>query len=352
MNRIRTIDLCRGLLFIFMMNTHALTIAGVPSSHWLFSDFWLPNGWATLVFVVLSGYGVGFLFSTRTPVADRDAALRHRSRQILAVMLVSNMVFAGLREVAASNTNAIADLDWWVGFLTLDTDWTISGVLLPTALVLLCGPFMIRATQKHPWLTLIVLAIARYITSILVLELHHSAAADNWFVRLLLLEGLSGFPVLPFVLNGCLGIWLGVQRHQNLRVWRGTMAILMIIQVLIYLSTLRAPFADWQAFVISVRAGSKFAWIFAVSQLFVSHFFRQWTAPIDLLGRYALGSFVLHRGFLQTIEIAFTQFDISTLPAEVHFLILFFGTLLMTWLVCVLRERFAWIDRQFRRLAL
>ena len=55
MNRIRTIDLCRGLLFIFMMNTHALTIAGVPSSHWLFSDFWLPNGWATLVFVVLSG---------------------------------------------------------------------------------------------------------------------------------------------------------------------------------------------------------------------------------------------------------------------------------------------------------
>ena len=63
MNRIRTIDLCRGLLFIFMMNTHALSIAGVPPAHWLFSDFWLPNGWATLVFVVLAGYGVGFLFS-------------------------------------------------------------------------------------------------------------------------------------------------------------------------------------------------------------------------------------------------------------------------------------------------
>ena len=63
MNRIRTIDLCRELLFIFMMSTHALSIAGVPSAHWLFSDFWLPNGWATLVFVVLAGYGVGFLFS-------------------------------------------------------------------------------------------------------------------------------------------------------------------------------------------------------------------------------------------------------------------------------------------------
>lgn len=107
MNRFRTIDLCRGLLFIFMMNTHALSIAGVPSSHWLLSDLWLPNGWATLVFVVLSGYGVGFLFSTRLSIVERDVALRRRSRQILAIMLVSNTVFAALRDIVGGKHRRI-----------------------------------------------------------------------------------------------------------------------------------------------------------------------------------------------------------------------------------------------------
>lgn len=87
MNRATTIDLCRGLLFVLMTNAHALTIAGVPRFHWLRSDFWLPHGWATVVFVVLSGYGVGFIFSVRHPLKVRNDALRRRSAEIMAVML-------------------------------------------------------------------------------------------------------------------------------------------------------------------------------------------------------------------------------------------------------------------------
>ena len=214
MSRFKTIDLCRGLLFIFMMNTHALSIADLPSSHWLFSDFWLPNGWATLVFVVLSGYGVGFLFSPRPSVIERNAALRRRSRQILAVMFVSNILFAALREVAAGNAAVVASLGWWIGFITLDTEWTISGVLLPTGLVLLCGPAMIRWTQQAPWRTLGALLAGRFIVALAVISIGDSPYSQGWAARFFLLEGLGMFPVLPFVLNGCLGIWLGVQRHQ------------------------------------------------------------------------------------------------------------------------------------------
>lgn len=349
--RIRTIDVCRGLLFVFMINTHALSLASVPSSHWLFSDLWLPNGWATQVFVVLSGYGVGFLFSIRPSIEERNAALRRRSRQILAVMLVSNVVFAALREIVAGHGTVIASTRWWIGFVSLSTDWTISGVLLPTALVLLCGPAMILWTQRCPWQTLTALTTASLLTSVAVIAVNDSPFRVIWLARFFLLEGLAGFPVLPFVLNGCLGIWLGVQKHRNPGVWRRAIVVLMAFQLFIYLSTLAPVVVALQPFVMAVRAGGKFAWMLAISQLLVLHFHRRLIGPIDLFGSFALGSFVMHRVFLQSLEIGLRRGS-GGVPPEIHYLILFLGALTLTWLLCVLRQQVSWMDRLFRRLAL
>lgn len=110
MNRNLQIDLCRGLLFALMANTHALDLAQVAKDHWLRSDIWLPNGWATVVFVVLSGYGAGYIFSVREPDTARNRALRRRGVEILAVMLVSNFVFAALRQIAARDVRPLLDL--------------------------------------------------------------------------------------------------------------------------------------------------------------------------------------------------------------------------------------------------
>jgi hypothetical protein len=352
MNRYRTIDLCRGLLFIFMMNTHALTIARIPQSHWLFSDFWLPNGWATVVFVVLSGYGVGFIFSIRSPISERDAALRYRAMQILAVMLVSNSFFAILRQIAGGNSSAVLTFDWWLGFLTLDTEWTISGVLLPTALVLLCGPAMIRWTQRSPWLVLGALAVARIAVAVLAAELGRSAYAGSWSARFFILEGLSGFPVVPFVINGCIGIWLGVQRHQDEVFWRRTMLVFLSLQLAIYLLTLAPHIPSLQPLVASASAVGKFAWMFVVAHLVATLTTKTLAAPIELLGKYALGSFVMHRVFLQALEIGLGRLGRGTISAELHFLMLFVGALFMTWALCVIRQNVSAIDAPFRRLAL
>ena len=352
MKRFQTIDLCRGLLFILMMNTHALSIAGLPSSSWLFSDFWLPNGWATLVFVVLSGYGVGFLFSPRPSVVERDAALYRRSRQILAVMLVSNTLFAALRDILRGQAALLGTLDWWLGFITLQTDWTISGVLLPTALVLLCGPALIRFTRQAPWLTLLAILLASFLTALAVIASRDTPLGDSWTARFFLLGGLSGFPVLPFVLNGCLGIWLGVQRHQDERAWQWAITALMICQLLIYTSTFTPSVSAMEPFIMTVRAGGKFAWMLVISHLLSTWFFRSITNAIDLLGRFALGSFVLHRVFLQATDIGLDAIGTSAIQKEAQYVILFSSALATTWLVCVVRLRSNRFNAMFRRLAL
>lgn len=352
MNRSTTIDLCRGLLFILMTNAHALTIAGVPRFHWLRTDFWLPHGWATVVFVVLSGYGVGFIFSVRHPPKVRDDALRRRSAEIMVVMLASNVIFAALRQFAAGNLSPVFALEWWLGFITLETDWTISGVLLPTALVLLCGPVMIRWTQIAPWRILTLLVIARILVSVLASELGSSAHAENWSVRFFLLEGFGGFPVLPFVINGCIGIWLGIQRHGNETVWRRSMAILLLLQIAVYLTTYAPQISNLNLFVATVGAVGKFAWMFLIAHLLATLNIRLLAVPIELLGKFALGSFVMHRVFLQALGIGFGTLGLLTLPVESRFAILLIGALVMTWALCVVRLRFVKVDQLLRHVAL
>ena len=110
MKRAANIDLCRGLLFVLMANTHALTIAGVEATHWLFSDLWLPSGWATQVFVVLSGFSVGFLCASRTDHAAVQASLLRRSRQIFWVMVGSNTFFAFLRIAMTGSAGLVVRL--------------------------------------------------------------------------------------------------------------------------------------------------------------------------------------------------------------------------------------------------
>lgn len=351
MHRHATIDLCRGLLFILMMNTHALTIAGVAKTHWLFSDFWLPNGWATVVFVVLSGYGVGFIFSVREPL-KRDKALRRRGAVILAVMFASNVIFAILKLITAGNLSPIFDFEWWLGFITLKTEWTISGVLLPTGLVLFCGPAMIRWTQKVPWLVLTMLTISRFAVSILALHFGASAHAETWAIRFFLLDGFGGFPVLPFVVNGCIGIWLGVQHNNNETVWRRAMAILLLFQLIVYFSTFMPPITWLKHVISSVGAIGKFAWMLLIAHFLATSIFRPFTPPIELLGRFSLGSFVMHRVFLQALAIIILNLGLMKIQVELRAIMLFLGTFVLTWALCKLRQQFFRIDALFRGIGL
>lgn len=358
MNRVRTIDMCRGLLFVMMVNTHALTLAGVPAAHWLYSDLWLPNGWATMVFVALSGYGVGQIFAPRLPSAERDRALRLRGWQILSVMLASNTFFAALRQAMAGQTGVMTEPGWWLGFLTLDTSWTISGVLLPTSLVVLCAPLMLRCIARWPWQVLVGLAGVRLLATLLVMQLERSPQAgawsglSGWAVRFLLLEGFGGFAVLPFVVNGFLGMWLGAMRHRSERLWQMALAGLLAAQGAVYLNSWLPYSEAGRMLTLSLGPLGKFAWMYAAAALLSRPWLAAAAQPVQQIGRYALGSFVMHRVFLQGLAAAGLAAGIGGAGPELRYVLLFSGTLLLTWSLCAVRPRLAWIDAPLRRVAM
>ncbi|MCL2524237.1 MAG: acyltransferase [Betaproteobacteria bacterium] len=349
--RSKAIDVCRGLLFLLMINTHALTIASVPKDHWLFSDYWLPNGWATIAFVVLSGYGIGYIFSIREQ-AGRDAALISRSKKILAVMFISNFVFSALQELLKKHVSTILAPEWWIGFFTLTTEWTISGVLFPTALVLLCGPAMIRFCQRALWKTLAALIVARIIIALLSSSLASTDYADYWIFQLLLFKGFGGFPVLPFVINGCLGVWLGIFKRFSNSASSVIFAALMLIQLIVYLSSFNPTASPWLLLISSLEAIGKFSWVFALALLLTRFQSFPMTSMIGLIGKFSLGSFIMHRVFIQGLNFMWNLFGNNLLSPAYYYCLLIICTLTLTWLFCILREHFPIINRCFTRLAL
>lgn len=352
MKRSTNIDLCRGLLFVLMANTHALSLIGVPSEHWLFSDLWLPSGWATVVFVVLSGFSVGFVCSDRKDLFSLEPRLVRRSGQIISVMLLSNTVFAILREFVGGTRARVATLDWWLGFVTLDTPWTISGVLLPTALVVAIGVLLARIVRRYTWGVLPLLILLRVSCSWAQVELEASTYAHSWMVRFFLTEGLGGFPVLPFVLNGCIGVWLGVLRNRSELQWRAVIGLLLALQLGVYSASFTVPDQATRIFMAAAGPVGKFAWMFLLAHLLKLAGTRVLAEPIELIGTFALGSFVMHRVFLQALILCMGAIGARSLSLELQYVLLLSLTLFLTWGLCKVRQRLVWVDLPFRRFAM
>lgn len=350
--RVNTIDICRGLLFLLMTNTHALTLSQVGVDHWLRSDAWLPNGWGTVAFVVLSGYGVGFLLAGRSPLVDRDRALRRRAIEILVVMFVSNFAFAILRQVASSDLAVLQGIDWWLGFITLDSEWTISGVLMPTAVLLIFAPWVIRLINAYFWLSLLGMVSAKITLAVFLLVGLSVGDADSWFARFFLISGFGGFPVLPFFINGCLGVWVGMAHRRLPDLWGGLIAVLVLLQVGIYVASFYPGVLVLAIFRDTFGAVGKFGCVFFLVTLAAKYFPVGLSGVVEVIGRFALGSFVMHRVFLQSISIFFAFAGLSHFGVEVYYVVLFAGALTLTWLMCEFRARSVRVNNLFKRMYL
>lgn len=348
--RINSIDMCRGVLFILMTNTHALGLAQINAIHWARSDLWLPNGWATIVFVVLSGYAAGYLLSEREPEAKRDELLRRRALDILAVMFVSNTAFAALRELARGTTDSIFSFTWYAGFLTLSTEWTISGVLFPTALVLLVAPWVFRGCKIAPFWMISGLLICQLGLTILSQSLKNTPYNDTWIIEFLLLKGFGGFPVAPFLINGCIGIWLGMTHRRNEKSWLPIIGVLTVWQFLIYFSSFTPTSLYWNILFKTTSALGKFGTLFLLATALVRLLPIRLASFIEIIGRHALGSFVMHRVFLQGLLIATGTFITLHFTNTFHYVYLVVTTLFLTWLLCRVREAWPTIDYSFKTL--
>lgn len=336
---------------MLMTSTHALGLAQVDEAHWLRSDWWLPNGWATVAFVVLSGYGCGYLFSDERNEANRSRSMPRRGIDILLVMLVSNVAFSILRKVAEHDLQALSSAAWWLGFLTLQTEWTISGVLFPTGLLLLIAPTLIRAVKHNPYGSLVGIVVCQLALAVLREHLRGHAIHDAWAVRLLLTEGLGGFPVMPFLANGSMGIWIGLAHRRSANALLPILILLICLQIMIYASTWLPDASAWRVLRNSFGAVAKFGCVYGLAIWCAKHL-RTVSRPLALIGCFALGSFVMHRVFLQGLSLTLHGVAAVHLSPATEYLLLFAGTLALTWLLSKLRAANGRVNLVFRKLAL
>src|SRR5262249_19223339 len=109
-----------------------------------------PHGWATVCFILLSGYTMGVLLPWQSQQAVTRTKVLHCSHKIFGVMFVSNVVFLALHHMAHGTLHTLWQWHWWLGLVTFETPYSISAILLPTGVLLLLAPPLFALEEAHP----------------------------------------------------------------------------------------------------------------------------------------------------------------------------------------------------------
>lgn len=351
-NRLLYIDATRGLLFCLMTLAHALTLADMPDGL-LRQGHLLVRGISTTAFIVLSGFSVALVFPWGEDRQTTARRVRRRAGQLLAVMFVSNVIMLTLNHAAYGKLELLSRPEWWLGLLTLETPYSISGILLPIAVFLLAAPLAGAVGQRHGLGALLAVTAALVLLAWLAQAELVRWFPDSHIVDVLFRTGAGGFPVVPMASLGAAGFALGF-------VWQeaGSRARLCLVgagvAALVGLRTLIADVPSELAreclvpglvigrFLLLLAIGLALTGFGPLSTLF---------GFLPVLGRYALFSFLLHRVVLQALVLGTRQLgDLPTGDVLVAFYVA--GTLGTVTLFCFLRQRSARYDRALKRICL
>jgi hypothetical protein len=336
--RVSLIDVTRGLLFLLMTNTHALISSKVSVDSFWHSAYWLPHGWATVCFILLSGYTMGFLLPWQGHQAVTRAKLLRCSRDILVVMFVSNVVFLALHHVADGNQHVLLHWRWWWGLLTFETPYSLSAILLPTGVLLLLAPHLFALEEAHPRLFPVLVVLVTI--GVAWGQAQTASRPQPRLLELLLHGERLGVPVLLMLAYGCFGIAAGrcSRRLPTMRVWLAVMGVTGFI-LLQMLHSLYPRSAVASVLGTSLLPPTKLSIVMIVSWLLLHMRWQPLVIFFRLIGFYALFAFIVHRILLQTIYIGLNVLDIEG-PLYQYGLLLM-GTMLLTFCLCWWRQHYA-----------
>lgn len=351
--RISFIDYGRGLLILLMSSSHALTLANVSSSSFLRSGWWLPRGWAFDGFITLSGFVSVVVYDWTANKQTTQHRLLQRAWQVLAVMFVSNVFLLVGKYSITNELEKIRSLNWWIGLITLRTEYSISGILLPTGAFLLLLPLLFRANEK--WgLPRVAAALLLFSLFLQVLQyILAGRASDSHLLDVLLYTGAGGFPVFPLVSRGALGFVVGLAWNRapalsDLRIRGAILLYFLALQGIHRLPLSAAVFG----LLYPLNALARFLLILLVGAIITERAaVGQLLGFLPLMGRHALFSFIMHRFVMQTLALL-AKHLLSPTPAELLYWIYLVGTLGVLALLCSLRERFAPFDLSLKKLYL
>jgi hypothetical protein len=291
--RIDYIDVARGLFVTWMLIAHSLALARIPPDHWM--QGLRPAGWATVCFVMLTGFGLAVVNLSRPSLPEGlGRRLYRRALQLVVIAYVSNLA----SEAITSAINGTLSLAYLRDVACFNVSWTISGSLIPIAITVALAPSLIYVARRiHP---------AYLFLSVTVLGAVASSQSTipgpfGGGVSMATLTNASGpfgvhsghlvlLSVCTFTLGG-----LTATVRASFRPWllpTAAASALLSLGMSPGSGSATAFFRDLCIFVVSVGAVGI---LFSVPELVVLRH------PLKLLGRAALLVFLFHRVLLHAV---------------------------------------------------
>jgi hypothetical protein len=343
--RISAIDTTRGILFVLMTSTHALTLANVADVSIFRSAYWLPGGWATTSFIMLSGYTIAFAY----PWQNRDyrsirKRLYRRAKEILLVMFFSNIVMLSMSYAMAGNLSVLAQSNWWVGLFTLQTEYSISAILLPTAVLLFIAADLALICEKIKIIPFAAIALVMVIMVTIISR--DKLLPMSHLTDIMLYGGVGGFSIFPLLALGVFGLSLGFSTRVLMSTFSNT-KVYAILCIMLILMILVEPLTGIKN--MGVICISRFTLLFlagaCLSAVKAGH---RALAFLPLIGKYALFSFIIHRIVLQGFHLLYKILLIA-LPVEILYPALAIPTLLTITIFCKMRSQVPALDAGLRK---
>jgi len=331
-----------------MTSTHALTLSGVSKASFFWGELWLPNGWATTSFIMLSGLTIPLVYRWQdVAYSSIKAKVQRRAKEILIVMFLSNTLMLLLKMTIQGNIYRALDISWWLGLITFNTPYSISAILIPTGLLMCIAPYLVKFEGKIGWklFSLTSLALVLFLWS---LKEGYSDSSNRLF-QLLFTQGIGGFPVMPFIGLGVAGMSIGfiIAKKYVQNKPRGILIICLSFIVFHGVFVLLTQ-SDLPGFL----ALSRFALLCCLGVLLMNiKVLGYLKAYFSLIGKYALFSFLLHRVILQTIVVLLSILPV-VLTNEIKYLASLVTTMVLIGCFCLVRRNVKWIDDSFKKIYL
>ena len=335
-NRIGFIDLTRGILFLLMTNTHAKNLAGVPENTFWYSGWWLPGGWATTSFIVLSGFSIGYIFDWRNSTKRINRKLLRRSREIFLVMFFSNIMMLFFSLLLKGQLSDMTALKWWIGLITFHTPYSISAILIPTSLLLIIAPALLALENKIPF-SLLVISLGTVIWATFQrIELETKEFTDH-ISNIFFLGKESQFPILLFLTYGMIGLALGTL-FQKVKKY-GAIIIASFIILFLIITAYNVPedsgFLELARF--STTPFARFGIILIIGFLLDKYEIIVVSKNLRIIGMFMLFSFIIHRIILQLFH-SIILILYPTLNFTIEYFTLLISGMLSIGVLCYLRR--------------